>query len=194
MPEFSVPVEAEELMRHGSLMTSMEPYIDESITKIDINSWAIQEVNQYLEDIYDWETAPVLPISQWFDPPLQLPHPRNLSDKEIHTLLYQTLWQLFDKKIVFDCTEYLSERDFYSIIFFDILPSLEKNLKNKDCYIHWNLAKGDDEESVLAWLTYFADNRDRNNWQIKNPEKKLPDRKMPPYHHHIPKAPDDIQF
>ena len=91
--------------------------------------------NEYLASMLAWERGPlVLPIGEWFDPPLVLPRPDTLSDEQLHDVLWDTIQRLYDKRVVLDFTDHLSDRQLYCLIYRDILPSPEKKLERSDNY------------------------------------------------------------
>ncbi|MDO5579786.1 MAG: hypothetical protein Q4G69_01500 [Planctomycetia bacterium] len=188
--EYSLPLnqpydEADELVRNASLVTDLEPYMDDSITSVNYKMWRTKDANEFLESMLEWEIAPVLPIWQWFDPPLRLPAAHSLSDEELKTVLYDTIQRLYEKKIVLECTEHLSDRELYSVITSEILPLKEKKMDHVSVYTHWNLSCGDDEESLSTWLTYYASDEERSDWEYFN-DTILPPKMEPLYPRELP--------
>ena len=48
---------ADELLRNAELRTELEPYADESLTRVNSRSWTLQQENQYLASMLEWEKA-----------------------------------------------------------------------------------------------------------------------------------------
>src|ERR1041385_2512422 len=96
------PDEVEHLLRNAQLRDELEPYFDESIGRVNVDELTTPVENEFLASMLAWERAPVLPISQWFDPELKLPHPDALSDEELHALLWETIHRFYEKRIVLD--------------------------------------------------------------------------------------------
>ena len=118
---------ADELLRNAELRTELEPYADESLTRVNSRSWTLQQENQYLASMLEWEKAPVLPIYQWFDrEELALPAPQAVCDELLPGLLDDLARKLYEKHIVLDYTDHLSDRELYRIILYKILPQNEK--------------------------------------------------------------------
>ena len=69
-------------------------------------------------------------------------------------MLRATIEKLFEKHIVLDFTDHLSDYQLYGIIFRDILPSHEKMLERRTTYLHWDCANI--EENPDIWLRYYA--------------------------------------
>jgi hypothetical protein len=180
------PEEVEHLLRNAQLRDELEPFLDESIERVNIASVPTQVENEFLASMLAWERAPILPIAEWFEPPLKLPHPDLLSEGQLHTMLWQTVRKLFEKRIVLDFTDHLSDRGLYCLIYRDILQSPEKKIESAGNYLHWDCADvcGD----PLAWLRYYASDEDRENWAAETGEP-LPERETPPYPRRLPRRP-----
>lgn len=180
------PGDVEQLLLNAQLRDELEPFLDESILRIGVSGLTTSQENEYLASMLAWERAPVLPISQWFEPELRLPPPESLSDEALRTVLVDTVQKLFDKRIVLDFTDHLSDRQLYCLIYRDILPSHEKKLARTETYLHWDCADvcGDPE----VWLRYYASEDDRRRW-AENNEEPLPPRQAPPYPRKLPRRP-----
>lgn len=180
------PEEVEHLLRNAQLRDELEPYFDESLERFNVADVPTPVENEFLASMLAWERAPVLPISDWFVPPLKLPHPDQLTDSELHTLLWQTVCKLFDQRIVLDFTDHLSDRDLYCLIFRDILQSPEKKVDSPDNYLHWDCADvcGD----PTPWLRFYASEEERQSWAEETGEP-LPERQAPPHPRRLPRRP-----
>jgi hypothetical protein len=180
------PDEVEHLLRNAQLRDDLEPFFDESIVRLNVSELPTPVENEFLASMLAWERAPMLPISQWFDPELKLPQPETLSDEELHQLLWDTIHLLFSQRIVLDFTDHLSDRALYCIISRDILPTMEKKLDKSSAYLHWDCcdAGGDPE----LWLKYYATEEDRTDWADELPEQ-LPPQEDPPFPRRMPREP-----
>jgi hypothetical protein len=181
----SRPDEVDHLLRNAQLRDELEPFFDESISRLNIKDLPTPQENEYLASMLAWEHAPVLPIAQWFNPPLELPHPETLDDAALHDVLWHTIQQLFDKRIVLDFTDHLSDRQLYCLIYRDILPSPEKKIDASQHYLHWDCADAGGEPEV--WLRYYASEEDRRNWAESG--DPLPPSEPPPYPRALPRRP-----
>lgn len=174
------------LLRNAELRDQLDPLLDESIDVVDVGRMSTPTENDFLESMLAWERAPMLPIGQWFDPPLVLPPAEDLSDAEVSRLLTQTADSLFSKSIVLDFTDHLSDRQLYTLIARDILPAYEKKLDRMSTYLHWDCANlGEDAE---AWLRYYASPEEREVWEEETGET-APATAEPPNQRDLPKAP-----
>ena len=180
------PDEVEHLLRNAELRDQLEPYFDESIRSVNVEELPTPVENEFLASMLAWERAPILPISQWFDPELQLPRPDTLSDEELHERLWTIIGQLFERRIVLDFTDHLSDRELYRLIYRDILPCSEKKIESLTNYLHWDCADVGGDPTV--WLRYYASEEEREAWADELPEP-LPPVERPPYPRALPRRP-----
>ncbi|MDD3585769.1 MAG: hypothetical protein PHQ75_01190 [Thermoguttaceae bacterium] len=156
--------EVDEMIRNAELRTELEPYLDEAISRVNVQSWTLRSENDFLESMLSWERAPLLPIYQWFDPPLILPSTVSMSDKELEVLLAETLERLFSKGIILDYTDHLTDRELYNVIVNEILPLEDKKIDDPTVFHHWNCCTKDDEDHIDTWLAYYASDEEREDW------------------------------
>ena len=134
----------------------------------------------------DWERAPMLPISEWFQPALALPAPETLDDAQVRNLLEETIQKLFEKHIVLDFTDHLSDRELYCLIFRDILPAHEKLIERKNNFLHWDCANINNDPET--WLRFYASEEERDAWQAETGDP-LPTIEALPFSRRLPRAP-----
>ena len=186
LPKFPKSDDVEHLLRNAQLRDELEPLFDESIDRVNPTSMSTRSENEFLESMLEWERAPMLPISQWFEPPLVLPHPDRLGQHQLSLVLSATIEKLFEKHIVLDFTDHLSDYQLYGIIFRDILPSHEKMLERRTTFLHWDCANM--EENPDVWLRYYATPVEREMWAEEN-DQPLPPHESAPFSRQLPKAP-----
>lgn len=180
------PNAVETLLRNAELRDQLEPLYDESIGSVDVCRMTTPRENAFLESMLEWERAPMLPVAQWFDPPLTLPDPDGLTPPEVSRLLLDTVRALYSKQIVLDFTDHLSDRDLYTLIARDILPAYEKKLDRRDGFLHWDCAGASHDPET--WLRFYASDDDRRMWADETGETP-PQKAKPPYYRRLPKAP-----
>lgn len=174
------------LLRNAELRDQLDPLIDESIEVVDVGRMSTRHENDFLESMLEWERAPMMPIGEWFSPPLELPDAEGLSDAEVTGYLAETVDRLYSVKVVLDFTDHLTDRQLYTLIARDILPSYEKKLDRRSTYLHWDCANtGDDPE---AWLRYYASVEDRQMWSDET-GLEPPPRVQPTNRRRLPRAP-----
>lgn len=179
------PEEVEHLLRNAQLRDELDPYLDEAIARLNVTEMPTPVENEFLASMLDWERAPVVPISQWWEPELKLPAPDTLDDEQLHDVLWDTIERLFAKRIILDFTDHLTDRALYYLIYRDILSCPEKKLATRS-YLHWDCcdAGGDPE----LWLRYYATQCDRLDWADDLPGP-LPPHEEPPYPRAMPREP-----
>ena len=176
----------EQLMLNAKLRDELEPFCDESFNLLQNHRLPTREENEFLASMLAWERAPVLPISMWFQPELVLPRPDTLTDRELHRVLRDTLNQLYDKRVVLDFTDHLSDRQLYCLILRDILPSHEKKIDLPRNYLHWHCLDDDNDPDI--WLRYYASEEERGAW-AEETHQPLPPSEAPPYPRRMPRRP-----
>jgi hypothetical protein len=182
----STPDEVEHLLRNAQLRDELEPLFDESIGRVNSTVMSTRSENEFLESMLEWERAPILAISRWFEPELTLPHPDGLNGHQLALVLSATIEKLYEKRVVLDFTDHLSDYQLYCIIFRDILPAQEKKLERRTTFLHWDCANVNDDPGT--WLRYYASESERELWASENDEP-LPTQAEPPYRRQLPKAP-----
>ncbi|HQU47024.1 MAG TPA: hypothetical protein PK867_29740, partial [Pirellulales bacterium] len=81
---FSRSDDVDHLLLNARLRDELEPYFDESITRLNIQDLPTSVENEYLASMLAWERAPVVPIAEWFEPELRIAHPDALDDAALH--------------------------------------------------------------------------------------------------------------
>ena len=172
------------LLQNAQLRDELEPFLDESVYLVDLDSMSTVNENDYLKSLLAWERAPVRPIANWFEPQLIIPHPDTLSDEELHQTLHQTIGRLFEKNIVLHFTDHLSDRQLYCLILRDILPSQEKQVELPQTVLNWRCM--DEHRDEEYWLRYYATDEDRDLWAYETGLKLPPWEKLP-YQRQLPR-------
>lgn len=170
------------LLRNARLRDELEPYVDESVDIVQSRCMTVAEENDFLESMLAWERAPALPISHWFEPHLSVPPPDKLDDDVLSTILYDTIDRLFSRRIVLQETEHLSDRQLYTLIYRDILPSWEKKVDLPGNRLSWKCMDDSDSDT---WLKYYATETERIQWLETN-EGPLPEAEPLPFPRSLP--------
>lgn len=176
--------EVECLLQNARLRSELEPFLDEALLVVDTHQMPTTAENQFLASLLAWESAPILPIAQWFQPTLLLQPAGQLDDLELHLQLHEVIHQLFEKQIVLQMTDHLSDRELYQLIARDILSSREKKVDLPDNRFVWRCV--DESSEPELWLKYYATEEERQVWQEFNPDGVLPESCSPPYSRTLP--------
>jgi hypothetical protein len=196
------PAEVDCLLRNAELRDAIEPYLDDDTHgDIDFAGMPTEVENRYLESMLAWEHAPLTPVAHWFSPPLVLSPAVGLTESQLRERLWDVIDRLYAERIVLDFTDHLTDRELYNLIRREILPTPIKRVDLPDNYFHWDCsAIGELPEFVvgqwypepvldsLIWLTYYADDAERAEWEADF-GVDLPPREVPPYPRALPSAP-----
>jgi hypothetical protein len=180
---FSRSDDVDHLLLNARLRDELEPFFDESITRLNVHDLPTAVENEYLASMLAWERAPVVPIAEWFEPELCIPHPDTLNEAALHAALGDAVQRLFEKRIVLDFTEHLTDRQLYCVIYRDILPSPEKKIEPSQRYLHWDCADAGGDSEV--WLRFYASEEEREHWASSG--EPLPPSEPPPYPRQLPR-------
>ncbi len=178
--------EVEHLLRNAQLRDALESLYDESIGRVNAELMSTTHENDFLQSMLEWERAPILPICQWFKPKLTLAAPDTLDDRALRTLLHETIQRLFEKHVVLDFTDHLTDRELYCLIYRDILPAHEKLIHRLNNFLHWDCANINGDPDI--WLRYYASDDDREAW-AEETEGDLPPMEDPPFRRRLPQVP-----
>lgn len=178
--------QVDQLLLNARLRDEIEPFADESIALLDSRHLPIDFENEFLTSMLEWERAPVLPIGRWYEPELRLPPPDTLNDEQLRQELHQVIGRLYERNIVLEYTDHLSDRQLMCLIIRDILPAQEKRLASPSNFLHWQCIDEDSDSGL--WLTYYASDRQRRAWQEEN-GKPLPPKQVPPCPRRLPGEP-----
>lgn len=171
------------LMQNARLRDELEPFWDDSVMAVDLDGMPTDLENRYLSSLLAWERAPVLPIAQWFSPPLELPAPERLNDEELTAQLHQVIGRLYEQNVLLEATGHLSDRQLYSLILRDILPAQEKRISDPDAGIRWQCY--DPVEDEETWLRFYASSGEREEWADET-GLRLPPREQLPFPRRLP--------
>jgi hypothetical protein len=175
----------DQLMLNARLRDEIEPFADDSIVLLETCRLPLEEENDFLESMLDWERSPVLPIAQWFDPELRLVAPELLDDEGLHRELWRVIRLLHQKRVVLECTDHLSDRELYRLVLRDILPAQEKRLRCPRSWLRWQCL--DEESESALWLAMYADESQRQHWLAEH-GGPLQQRKNAPYRRELPRG------
>jgi hypothetical protein len=151
--------EVDLMIDNARLRDELEPYRDESIDGSTARM-SLRAENEYLASMLAWERAPALPIAQWFNPPLEIVSPDSLRDDEISANLEILIFRLASQDVVLRCTDHLSDRELYRVIFRDILPCCEKKVQLPGKKLQWQCV-----EDTETYLRYYASAVERRRYQ-----------------------------
>lgn len=171
------------ILHNAQLRDELEPFWDDSVVAVDLEGMPTDLENRYLTSLLAWERAPVLPIAEWFHPPLELPAPEKMGDEELRIRLTYAIRRLFEQNVLLEFTGHLSDRQLYCLILRDILPAQEKRLNLPDVGIRWQCYDPIADEET--WLRFYATADEREQW-AEETGLKLPPRERLPFPRQMP--------
>ncbi len=131
----------------------------------------IARVERYLSGIDDRRPKDLLKKKG-----LRFKQSAKLSDQELSSALKTLVDACAGISLFFEQTDHLSDRELYRLILTEVLPS-EFEIGGGDWDVH-DFAHGQDEGSLEAFLTYYADDQEREIWGL---DMSLPARLPRPY-------------
>jgi hypothetical protein len=110
-----------------------------------------------------------------------LPHPDGLAEGDITSALWKVIHALADEGVILDCTNHLSDRELYSLLWtrflredYPVIPDHIGVTTHIDMLGAWS------NEDVQTYLRYYAEEESRRNW-VQNFREKIPEHVDPPY-------------
>lgn len=175
--------DVELLLQNARLRDEIEPFMDESVYLVDLDRMTVDNENDFLNSLLTWERAPVLPISQWFEPELEMVPHFDLDDAPLRNQLHQVIGRLYEKNILLEYTGHLSDRQLYGMIARDILPAQEKKMVMNGKFLRWQCI--DIVENEESWLRFYATDQERDAWQEET-GLRLPPAQSLPFQRRLP--------
>lgn len=122
-----------------------------------------------------------VPIDLLRERGLQIPEASTLDDAMLAAKLWQIIEAMSEIGMYLSSTDHMSDRELYERLLSDILPT-EAFLEPDDPCSgdHYDLIGGTSEEDILVYLTYYAENDERRDWQSRFGEA-LPRRSSRPF-------------
>jgi hypothetical protein len=137
-----------------------------------------EEELSFLEHIWSMEQGPsVTHAHQLIGIGVSLPPPDDLDDEALHKKLWEVINGLATLRVFLEQTNHLSDREMYSHLWTDALNEFTYDMSGaKDGASHLPLLSYEDE---AQYLSYYADDMQREEWAVDNPGETLPP-KLPP--------------
>ena len=146
--------DVEHLLRNAQLRDQLEPFFDESIEFVNRRELPTPVENELLASMLAWERVAGVGDQQVVHARAGAAQPEELDERAVEPDAVGGIRLLFEKRIVLDFTDHLTDRQLYTLIYRDILPSPEKKIDNFNNYLHWDCSDAGGDESV--WLRFYA--------------------------------------
>lgn len=146
---------------------------------------------QFLNSILAFELAEERPLLDILhDKQLVMPPPANLSDEALSMKLWEVIRALAAMRVFLCSTDHLSDRQLYTKLLVECLPEPTKIMPPESKYnCHIDLIGSGSPEDIQAYLTYYANKRDRREFAKEWPDTLIPSRRKPAFKrdHLLPK-------
>jgi hypothetical protein len=138
---------------------------------------------QFWSYVLAWETAAwTTNFQRLVEAGVELPEPETLADAALSAKLWEVIDRLAAIRVFLGDTDHLSDRELYTALWREVLRADTKALDNDpDAAYHVSLVDSGSEADNRAYLTYYADDADRDHWRESFPDDELPPRETPPY-------------
>jgi hypothetical protein len=142
------------------------------------------DADDFERRLIEAETAPLTTnFQQLLDRGVQVPPPETLGEEELTRKLWEVIDALADLQVFLRCTDHLSDRELYTELWTRVLrDDVEDVPVDESTSSIVDLVSTGSAESIRAWLTYYADERTRQQWQRDFPDEPMPPHQDPPYH------------
>ena len=135
---------------------------------------------QFLRRILEFESAAKSrPIDHLKKAGIPVTEPGELEDGAVHSALWEVLQGLAELHMFFTSTDHLSDRELYQKLWNDVLlqPTEMFSPEGHGAW-HYDLCESGQED---AYLRYYADDFEREEWSGNFPDENLPPKESLPY-------------
>jgi hypothetical protein len=150
---------------------------------------------QFLERVIAFETGPTTTdFDRLTADGVPLPPPEEVPDRAIGVVLWRVIFALAKHRVFLSRTNHLSDRELYAVLWHTVLREEVTMTPGGDIGTWHVCVPGDDPDST-NFLTYYADEPERELWQTNFSEVVLPPRKPPLFDRDddVPRADDNPQ-
>lgn len=135
----------------------------------------------FLEQVYAIEAEPCVTYShQLIAKGVELPIPDDLDDELLHVKLWEVIHALAELRVFLENTGHLNDRELYQHLWSDALNEFTWDMSHcSNGAMHLDLLGSGSEEDTRIWLTYFADDMQREEWEEQFPDETLPPKRPP---------------
>ncbi len=148
---------------------------------------------QFLRHVVAYETAPTTTeFDRLTADGVPLPPPEEVQDRAVGVVLWRVIFGMARHRVFLSATNHLSDRDLYGVLWHTVLREEVTIMPDGDEGAwHFDLP-GEDPESTV-FVTYYASEQDRDQWQREFPGVVMPARRPPPHDRDddLPRAEDD---
>jgi hypothetical protein len=138
---------------------------------------------RFWREVLACETAPwTTNFQQLVEAGVELPEPEALADAALGAKLWEVIDRLAAIRVFLSDTDHLSDRELYTALWHEVLREETRAIGDDPAAAyHVSLVGTGSDEDNRAYLTYYADDADREHWRASFPGEELPPRKEPPF-------------
>jgi hypothetical protein len=143
-----------------------------------------ETMNEYLARVFAWEERRTITYREWFKRRgKQFPAPETLRGPQVAAELWRLVRALAEARVFFENTDHLSDAELYARLWRDVLDADDADDSTTppteaEAW-HWDLAEAAGDHHA-EWLTFYADEYEREEWQETFPELTLPEHRSLP--------------
>jgi len=143
----------------------------------------LQRESELWEHLIAYETAPMTTnFRQLLDASVALPQPHELDDEQLVQKVWEVIEALARLRVFLSQTDHLNDRELYELLWRDVLRQEIPDVPLwRTEASHIDLLGSGDERETRLYLKYYADEREREDWQRDFPDYDMPAHEEPPY-------------
>jgi hypothetical protein len=121
-------------------------------------------------------------FQQLLDASVALPEPHELDDEQLVQKVWEVIEALARLRVFLSQTDHLNDRELYELLWRDVLRQEIPDVPLwRTEASHVDLLGSGDERETRLYLKYYADEREREDWQRDFPDYDMPAHEEPPY-------------
>jgi hypothetical protein len=131
----------------------------------------------FLKQVLEFETTePRTIFSALKDDGVVLPNPDELDDAQLTLKLWEVIHSLVNLGVFLHCTDHLSDRELYSVLWTDLLlEPVVLRPQDPDYAYHIDLVGSGSDEHLQLYLKYYADESERALYARDFPDLHIPE-------------------
>ena len=153
------------------------------MTEGEVHAASPEVREQFWKQVVAWEEAPwITHVQQLEAKGVALPAPETLSDEQVSMKLWEVIDHLARLRVFLEYTDHLTDRELYAELWNDALREEIKDIPvDEDSAWHIQFTSSGSDEDNEAYLKYYADEQEREQYRKDFPEAHIPEHEALPY-------------